>query len=397
MKSTVITDLTPAAIAELLASFSSAGAAKVFASAPAAAVAAAAKVLGSAKGKTAAAPAAAPAPSAVAKDPAASFVAGSLPAGWNIDRRTKSQWPPGGQLQFGFKPPPAAAPAAAAPAEKLVNLTITRTSNGGLKLGIERLGGGTPAAPPAKPEKTPKVKAPKAAAAAPKAAAAPPPAKPKAPAGPSPGEAPRMGEAELAACQVAQTRSPTWEKVEAAATALGLTGVKFWRVRGDYYDQELAWRRDVLGAATTAQLCKAMIMENTKLVDLTAEAAAAQGRVKYACVVLQYAGPKLNKEKMTDLVRGMEGKAAVGKKQYNMRMVSEEANLTLSGFEHNAVTPVGMAQRMPIIVSAPLAAFEEMWLGAGEVDLKLKVNVQQFVAAYKKAEGCGAAFGDVVG
>ena len=38
-----------------------------------------------------------------------------------------------------------------------------------------------------------------------------------------------------------------------------------------------------------------------------------------------------------------------------------------------------------------------MWLGAGEVDLKLKVNVKEFVAAYKKAEGCGAAFGDVVG
>ena len=42
MKSTVITDLTPAAIAELLASFTSAGAAKVLAAAPAAAVAAAA-------------------------------------------------------------------------------------------------------------------------------------------------------------------------------------------------------------------------------------------------------------------------------------------------------------------------------------------------------------------
>ena len=96
MKSTVITDLTPAAIAELLASFTSAGAAKVFASAPAAAVAAAAKVLGSAKGKTAAAP------SAVAKDPAASFVAGSLPAGWNIDRRTKSQWPPGAKIISGL-------------------------------------------------------------------------------------------------------------------------------------------------------------------------------------------------------------------------------------------------------------------------------------------------------
>ena len=140
MKSTVITDLTPAAIAELLASFTSAGAAKVLAAAPAAAVAAAAKVLGSAKGKTAAAPA----PSAAAQPTAPAFVAGTLPAGWNIDRRTKSQWPPGGQLQFGFKPPPppAAAPAAAAASEKLVNLTITRTSNGGLKLGIERLGGG---------------------------------------------------------------------------------------------------------------------------------------------------------------------------------------------------------------------------------------------------------------
>ena len=39
---------------------------------------------------------------------------GSLPAGWNVSRLNKSQWPPGGKLSFGFKPAPAAAQKTAA-------------------------------------------------------------------------------------------------------------------------------------------------------------------------------------------------------------------------------------------------------------------------------------------
>ena len=62
-----------------------------------------------------------------------------------------------------------------------------------------------------------------------------------------------------------------------AAAGLGLTSAHFWRVPPDYYDQELSWRRDVLGASTTAQLCKSMIMENTRLADVSTEEAAASG------------------------------------------------------------------------------------------------------------------------
>ena len=145
MKSTVITDLTPAAIAELLASFSSAGAAKVL--------------------RQRRLPRSLRPPKFSARQgqdggragsirrrrllqkiqPQPSSLARCRPDGTKSIRRTSRERPPGGQAQFGFKPPPAAAPAPAPPAEKLVGLTITRTSNGGLKLGIERLGGGTPA------------------------------------------------------------------------------------------------------------------------------------------------------------------------------------------------------------------------------------------------------------
>ena len=191
------------------------------------------------------------------------------------------------------------------------------------------------------------------------------------------GEPAALDAAEIAACQVAQKVSPIQDRLQKECDALGLTSAKFWRVRGDYYEQELTWRRDVLGAKSVTQMCKSMIMENTKL---TAEEAKAAGRVKYLCVVLQYAGAKLNKEKLTDLVRRMEGKNAIGKKQYSMRMVAQDVSDQLSGFEHNAVTPIGMATPVPVILSDKLRSLPDgqLWLGGGEVDLKLRVDVAQF-------------------
>jgi hypothetical protein len=43
-----------------------------------------------------------------------------------------------------------------------------------------------------------------------------------------------------------------------------------------------------------------MIMENTRLSELSAQAAADAGRFKFVCVVLQYAGPKLHRDKLTE-------------------------------------------------------------------------------------------------
>ena len=199
---------------------------------------------------------------------------------------------------------------------------------------------------------------------------------------------------------VAQTVSETQARLAEAAAGLGLTSAHFWRVPPDYYDQELSWRRDVLGASTTAQLCKSMIMENTRLADVSTEEAAASGRFKFVCVVLQYDGPKLDKHKLTDTVRRLEGEHAVAKKQYSLRMVSGELSAALSGFEHNAVTPLGMATRMPLLLSDRLQHLADgtLWLGGGEPDLKLRVNVEQLMATFRSAWApLPVAFADVVG
>jgi len=183
----------------------------------------------------------------------------------------------------------------------------------------------------------------------------------------------------------------------ADAAKRGISSAHIWRVRSDYYDQELAWRRDVLGAASTLQLCKSMIMENTKVSDMTLEQATAAGRVKYICVMLQYGGTKLQKEKLTDVVRRMEGSKAVGKKQYSLRMVSQEVSDQLSGYTHNAVTPFGMAQEVPLLLSDKIKALPEgkLWLGGGEPDLKMRVDVAELAAKWESA-GRPAEFADVI-
>jgi len=198
----------------------------------------------------------------------------------------------------------------------------------------------------------------------------------------------------IASCQVAQDVSPTQARLQAEAERLGLTSGKFWRVRSDYYDQELEWRRDVLGASSVTQLCKSMIMENTKL---TVEEAQQSGRVKYVCVVLQYAGAKLNKEKLHDTVRKMDGKNAVGKKQYSLRMVSQETSDALSGYTHNAVTPLGMVTEVPVLCSDKIKALPDgqLWIGGGEVDLKLRFDVKEFVEKFSPA-GRPIEFADVL-
>lgn len=100
-----------------------------------------------------------------------------------------------------------------------------------------------------------------------------------------------MSEAEIAACAVEQTVSATQQRLINLAANIGLTSATFRRVRDDYYEQELAWRRDVIGAASVKQLCKSMIMENTKLADKPLAQCQAEGKVKFVCVVCSTTGP----------------------------------------------------------------------------------------------------------
>lgn len=64
--------------------------------------------------------------------------------------------------------------------------------------------------------------------------------------------------------------------------------------------------------------------------------------------------------------------------------LSVQVSDQLTGFRHNAVSPVGLATPLPIILSDRVAALQPpvFWLGGGEADLKVCLPVERFVEAY---------------
>lgn len=60
---------------------------------------------------------------------------------------------------------------------------------------------------------------------------------------------------------------------------------------------------------------------------------------------------------------------AIARRFFKLRVAPEEVGCALTGFGHNAVSPVGMATRLPIIVASTIPALKPdvFWMGGGEV------------------------------
>mmetsp|Transcript_22954 Transcript_22954/g.74333 ORF Transcript_22954/g.74333 Transcript_22954/m.74333 type:complete len:303 (+) Transcript_22954:58-966(+) len=199
--------------------------------------------------------------------------------------------------------------------------------------------------------------------------------------------------------------SPSEMRVRDAAAALGMSSARFVRVPAGYYDQPLEWRARVVGVDSTARLCKSVIMENTRLSRTTGEGPTAgagelAGRHRYVCVIQQYDGPRLDRDLLTAVVQELEGQRALGRKKYNLRLVPQHESNTLSGFAHNAVSPIGMATPMPVVLSRRVAEMGEeggtVALGAGGVDYKVVLRVDELLRGLSQAPGFGVTVADVV-
>lgn len=97
---------------------------------------------------------------------------------------------------------------------------------------------------------------------------------------------------------------------------------------------------------------------------------------------MQYAA-RLHTEKLKRcLVKLSEG--TLRAKHVNLRLAPEAASTELTGFGHNAVTPVGMRSPLPIIMSHHIQNLQPgyFWMGGGEVDLKLGLPTAEFISAY---------------
>lgn len=81
-----------------------------------------------------------------------------------------------------------------------------------------------------------------------------------------------------------------YKKMHAELISRGVTDFKLVRVSGRYYEKGLDHRAEKVGAASTAQLCKTVVMENTRapahIVDCSNPKLS-----KYVMVLVQYTNP----------------------------------------------------------------------------------------------------------
>lgn len=186
-------------------------------------------------------------------------------------------------------------------------------------------------------------------------------------------------EASLAAALV--DASPVQVKLAQELAGRQFTEFRFVRAPPEYYDQPLEFRRNILKAHSIDHLCKSIIMENTR-----ADPSVGWSNPKYSkyyVVIVQYTA-RLNAEKLKSHLYKLNA-GAISNKQFNMRLAPEDVSDALSGFEHNAVSPIAIKTRLPIVLSHQIAALQPdlFWLGAGEVDLKVGVRAAEFIARYE--------------
>ncbi|GJD11972.1 hypothetical protein Gasu2_60870 [Galdieria sulphuraria] len=152
---------------------------------------------------------------------------------------------------------------------------------------------------------------------------------------------------------------------------------RFRKAPVEYYSWPLDRRKSFLGRVPNENhLCKSLIVENTKYVEKFATPVYYE---KYYCCIIQYSS-KLNSEAVSRLFR--KHMSHVPRKYFNFQFAYDCESIT--GYPFNAVTPLGMKRRLPVIISNAIVDLDPpfIWLGGGREDVKWYVNVAQLVDAF---------------
>ncbi|KAK8538101.1 hypothetical protein V6N12_044239 [Hibiscus sabdariffa] len=212
----------------------------------------------------------------------------------------------------------------------------------------------------------------------------------------------------------------------------GVNDFIFKRVASDYYDWPLESRRDALGAASVHHLCKSIVLEKPTLdsnserkrvawysrmtIPTTLYGGAPSppsgdgwrlttatrwlvmvntqapsnvidcsdwNNSKNYVVVVQYTA-RFNAETVKNFLYTVNN-GKISKKKFNLRLAPEETSIKLTGYEHNAVTCIGMQTDIPVILDEAIVKLNPgfFWLGGGEVDLKLGIRTSEFISFVK--------------
>lgn len=176
--------------------------------------------------------------------------------------------------------------------------------------------------------------------------------------------------------------SEVQQRLQAELLQRGLVHHRFVQAPPEYYDRPLEFRRQILNAASVDHLCKSIVMVNTKAPAHIGKASSDPALSKYVLVIVQYTA-RMHAEKLKVAVHKMCA-GSMSRKQVNMRLAPEDVSDELTGFSHNAVSPIGIRTQLPVIISHRITQLQPdfFWLGAGEVDLKVGLSAAEFVRAY---------------
>ncbi|KAJ1961845.1 hypothetical protein GGI12_003015 [Dipsacomyces acuminosporus] len=173
----------------------------------------------------------------------------------------------------------------------------------------------------------------------------------------------------------------TVAKVVEALRELRLDSVsRVYHVSPDYYSWPLEQRALCMTAPSPSHLCKSVVMENKRWRPSTSDQPTSTNS-RYYCVLVQYV-QTVNTNTMTDFVRSLENNR-LARKHFNFRLASPDVSLELTGFDNNGVCPIGMNQKIPLVMCESITRLQPpvFWLGAGHVDFKLAMPIQNFIDA----------------
>ena len=171
-------------------------------------------------------------------------------------------------------------------------------------------------------------------------------------------------------------------RVETICQSINLLPVRFHVTASNYYELSLEERAKLLDAQSIHQLCKCLLMKNTKW--RAHPELSPRENPQFIIVMIQFTArlhnDKLGKAVYTHLSKS--SKLIRKHKDFNWRLASSDENDTLTGYSHNAVCPIGLADSsLPIVMSDRIAALpqNECWLGAGHQQAKMCVDVKRFI------------------
>lgn len=164
-----------------------------------------------------------------------------------------------------------------------------------------------------------------------------------------------------------------------AVTSKKIYSSVFKWVPEDYYTFTLSKRAEILGASSTFQLCKSMLMENRSFDS----SLGAEHNAKFYLVILQYE-TSINNKKLQSEIRALRPVAKrLDLNKFDFRVASAEDNSRLTGYSHNAVTPFGMLEDVTVILSKAIVDHGDMtkfiWMGGGHIHCKVGMAVPDFI------------------